>query len=79
MLCAECGEGGCVPLNSSPGADWVCQLCYASTDSQEVQDKLAYWRGVLDRGVNADMKELMSTIYQVRSKKESSRRFHNHR
>ena len=38
VLCSDCGQGGCVPLNSSPGAEWMCELCYGSQDD-EVSDR----------------------------------------
>ena len=34
VLCQDCMEGGCCPLNNSPGADWICQLCYSSQEEQ---------------------------------------------
>ena len=34
VLCTDCKEGGCLPLNNDPGAEWMCDLCYSSQDSE---------------------------------------------
>ena len=34
VLCQDCKEGGCCPLNTSPGAEWMCQLCYSSQEAE---------------------------------------------
>ena len=40
VLCRDCEDGGCCPLNTSPGADWLCETCYSSQDAQ-VQKRLS--------------------------------------
>ena len=34
VLCEDCGAGPCLPLNNSPGAEWMCGDCYSSLPAQ---------------------------------------------
>ena len=34
VLCEDCEAGPCLPLNNSPGAEWMCGDCYSSQPAQ---------------------------------------------
>ena len=65
VLCQDCKTGGCCPLNTSPGAEWLCEECYSGMEADDIHIKIIYWRDMLDRAAEVEMKDLMSYIYQL--------------
>ena len=57
VLCGDCEDGGCCPLNTSPGADWLCESCYSSQDAQVTR------RLSITPGLNLDMRRMFKPRY----------------